>query len=158
MIDRIKRDGEAHPAAPAAGFTVADLAARYWEAHAEVSCNAQTRHGYRGALGNHILPALGTKPVAEVVRADAEALHYALRATPRAADRALLVLSKMFSLAEDWGLAPPGGNPCRFVARYRKGMRGAVPERGGVPPGGSCAVRAGAGEPDAGAGGGGACG
>ena len=122
-IDRIKRDGEAHPAAPEAGFTVADLAARYWEAHAEVSCNAQTRHGYRGALGNHILPALGTKPVAEVVRADAEALHYALRATPRAADRALLVLSKMFSLAEDWGLAPPGGNPCRFVARYRKGMR-----------------------------------
>ena len=34
-----------------------------------------------------------------------------------------MVLSKMFSLAESWGLAPPGGNPCRFVVRYRQGMR-----------------------------------
>ena len=122
-IDRIKRGDEAHPAAPEAVFTVADLAERYWEAHAAVNCNARTRYGYRGALRNHILPALGTRPVASVTRADAEALHYALRAKPRAANRALLVLSKMFSLAEDWGLAPPGGNPCRFVVRYRKGMR-----------------------------------
>ena len=79
---------------------MADLAERYWEAHAAVNCNARTRYDYRGALRNHILPALGTKPVASVVRADAEALHYALRAKPRAANRALLVLSKMFSLAD----------------------------------------------------------
>ena len=34
-----------------------------------------------------------------------------------------MVLSKMFSLAEDWGLAPAGGNPCRFVRKYKEGMR-----------------------------------
>ena len=34
-----------------------------------------------------------------------------------------MVLSKMFSLAEDWGLAPAGGNPCRFVLRYKEGKR-----------------------------------
>ena len=34
-----------------------------------------------------------------------------------------MVLSKMFNLAEDWGLAPPGGNPCRLVLHYREGMR-----------------------------------
>ena len=50
-------------------------------------------------------------------------LHYALRATPRQANRVLLILSKMFSLAEDWGLAPAGGDPCRFVVRYCQGMR-----------------------------------
>ena len=103
--------------------TVADLAERYMEAHAAVNCNAHTREGYRSALRNHILPALGSKPVTKVRRSDAEALHYALRATPRQANRVLLVLSKMFSLAEDWGLAPLGSNPCRFVVRYREGVR-----------------------------------
>ena len=34
-----------------------------------------------------------------------------------------MVLSKMFSLAEAWGLAPSGGNPCRFVLRYKEGKR-----------------------------------
>ena len=27
------------------------------------------------------------------------------------------------SLAEAWGVAPPGGNPCRFVIRYKEEMR-----------------------------------
>ena len=34
-----------------------------------------------------------------------------------------MALSKMFSLAEAWGLAPSGGKPRRFVVRYREGMR-----------------------------------
>ena len=121
-IDRIKR-GEEAGAAPERPLTVAELAERYMEAHVAVNCNAHTQRICRGALRNHILPALGSRPVAAVGREDAEALHYALRATPRAANRALGVLSKMFALAQDWGLAPPGGNPCRFVARYRQGMR-----------------------------------
>ena len=29
----------------------------------------------------------------------------------------------MFQLAEAWGLAPLGANPCRFVPRYREGRR-----------------------------------
>ena len=103
--------------------TVAGLAGRYMEAHAAVNCNAHTRKTYRSALRNHILPALGSKPVTEVRRSDAEAMHYALRDTPRQANRVLMVLAKMFSLAEDWGLAPLGSNPCRFVVRYREGMR-----------------------------------
>ena len=77
---------------------------------------------YRGSLWNHILPALGSRPVAAVGPADAEALHHSLRATPSAANRALGVLSNMFALAQDWGLAPPRGNPCRFVKQYRQGM------------------------------------
>ena len=123
-IGRIKRGKDPVPGwEPEAAPTVADLAERYMEAHAAVNCNAHTREGYRAALRNHILPVLGSKPVTEVLRSDAEALHYALHATPRQANRVLLVLSKMFSLAEDWGLIPSGGNPCRFVVRYRQEMR-----------------------------------
>ena len=66
---------------------------------------------------------MGRLPVAAVGRAEAAALHYDLRDTPRAANRALMVLSKMFSLAEAWGLAPPGGNPCRYVLRYKENAR-----------------------------------
>ena len=120
-IDRIKRGEEPVSAAPV--FTVAELARRYMAAHVETNCNAHTKGIYRGSLENHILPALGTRAVSKVGRADAAALHYSLRGTPRAANRALMVLSKMFSLAEAWGLAPPGGNPCRYVIRYREGMR-----------------------------------
>ena len=61
--------------------------------------------------------------VASVGRGEVAALHYGLRETPRAANRALMVLSKMYSLAEAWGMAPPGGNPCRFVLRYKEGRR-----------------------------------
>ena len=123
-IGRIKRGEDPIPGREQAAVpTVADLAQRYLEAHAAVNCNAHTRNSYRSALDNHILPALGPKPVTEVRRSDAEALHYALRDTPRQANRVLMVLSKMFSLGEDWGLAQAGHNPCRFVVRYREGMR-----------------------------------
>ena len=123
LIDRIKRGKVEVPEAPRPVFTVADLAKRYMETYVAVNCNAHTRGLYQGSLDNHILPALGARAVTDVGRAEIAALHYRLRATPRAANRALMVLSKMFSLAEAWGLAPPGGNPCRFVIRYKEGMR-----------------------------------
>ena len=123
VIGRIK-NGE-NPAPPPSGraLTVADLAMRYMDAHVAVNCNAHTRGIYRGSLDNHIPPALGTMAVDAVGRSEVAALHYALRDTPRAANRALMVLSKMFSLAEAWGLAPAGRNPCRFVLEYKEGKR-----------------------------------
>ena len=123
VIDRIKRGENPVAAPPEPAFTVADLAERYMEAHVAVNCNAHTQGIYRGSLDNHILPALGKMPIPSMGRSEAAALHYELRNTPRAANRALMVLSKMFSLAEDWGLAPVGGNPCRFVRKYKEGMR-----------------------------------
>ena len=123
VIDRIKRGENPVAAPPEPAFTVADLAERYLEAHVAVNCNAHTQGIYRGSLDNHILPALGAMPITLVGPPEAAALHYSLRDTPRAANRALMVLSKMFSLAEAWGLASPGGNPCRFVRKYKEGKR-----------------------------------
>ena len=122
-IERIRNGESAVPTAPDRPLTVADLATRYLDAHVAVNCNAHTQGIYRGSLENHILPALGTLHIDAVGRAEAAALHYGLRDTPRAANRALMVLSKMFSLAEAWGLVPPGANPCRFVLKYREGKR-----------------------------------
>ena len=124
-VARIKR-GENPAPGPAErkdAFTVAAMAERYMEGHVKVHCNAHTQWIYEGSLRNHILPALGAKEVSSVGREDVAALHYGMRETPRAANRALMVLSKMFALSEAWGLAPPGGNPCRHVLRYKEGRR-----------------------------------
>ena len=42
---------------------------------------------------------------------------------PYQANRTLGVLSKIFSLAEVWGLRPDGSNPCRHVKRYKERNR-----------------------------------
>ena len=100
VIDRIKRGEDPLMPPPGPPLTVAALAERYLDTHVAVNCNAHTAGIYRGALDNHILPALGTMPVAAVGRTEAAALHHGLRATPRAANRALMVLSKMFAFAD----------------------------------------------------------
>jgi integrase len=60
------------------------------------------------------------KKVVAVTRADIASLHHAMRATPGAANRVLSLLSKMFTLAEQWGLRPEGSNPVRHIQRYRE--------------------------------------
>ena len=133
VIDRIKRGEEPGPLLPQAGTTVADLAERYMSAHVAQNCNAHTAGIYRGSLENHILPALGMMPLGLVERAHVSALHYRLRETPRAANRALAVLSKMFSLAAAWGLVPDGTNPCRAVRKYKERKRERFLSPRGVP-------------------------
>ena len=46
-----------------------------------------------------------------------------MRETPYQANRTLGVLSKMFNLAELWGLRPDGSNPCLHVKRYKEEKR-----------------------------------
>ena len=123
VIDRIKGGKEPIPPPAQAGATIADLAARYLSAHVAQNCNAHTAGIYRGSLENHILPALGMMPLAVVETAHVAALHYRLRSTPRAANRALAVLSKMFSLAAAWGLVADGTNPCKGVRKYKEKKR-----------------------------------
>ena len=68
-------------------------------------------------------PAIGEMRIAEVERKDIAKLHFDLRDKPYQANRTLGVLSKMFSLAEIWGLRPDGSNPCRHVKRYKENKR-----------------------------------
>ena len=122
-IDRIKRGEDPRISQAQAETTVAALAARYMSGHVAVNCNAHTAGIYRGALDNHILPALGALPLDLVERSHVAALHYQLRETPRAANRALMILSKMFSLAAAWGLVEEGKNPCRAIRKYKERKR-----------------------------------
>src|SRR5207302_6219408 len=103
--------------------TIAELAERFLTEHVEAKRKGSTAAGYRRLLDKIILPALGKRKVADVGRADVTKLHHVNRAAPYQANRALAVLSKMFNLAERWGLRPDGSNPCRHVEKFAEKKR-----------------------------------
>ncbi len=123
VIDRIKRGEETEPRQPETAPTVAGLAERFMRDHVGTRCKPDTAAAYRSLIGNHVEPALGGTAVAQVGRAEVAALHHGLRGTPAVANAALGLLSKMFKMAEVWGLAPAGSNPCRGLRRYRARKR-----------------------------------
>jgi len=112
----LRRDSRTAP-------TVSDLSSRYLAEHATVYKKARSVREDEKLLRVHILPALGSKRVPEVTREHVARLHHRLREKPFAANRVLALLSKMFNLAEQWGLRPDGSNPCRHVKKYREKKR-----------------------------------
>ena len=122
LIDRIKQGEDPVPPPPAPEATIADLAERYMQAHVAVNCRPSTMKLCRRIVTAYILPELGELPITAVDRARVSSLHYKFRDRPNQANRTVDVLSKMFHLAEAWGLTPPRQNPCRSVRRY-KGRR-----------------------------------
>ena len=104
-------DLHAERAAP----TVAELADRFNKEHLPRK-RPGTQDEYQRLLRIHILPALGSKRVADLRHADADAMHRKIAATaPYAANRAVAVLSKMMSLAIKWELR--ADNPVRGIER-----------------------------------------
>ena len=103
--------------------TVAGLCERFMDEHVEGRCKPATRLEYSRLIELFIKPAFGNHKVAAITRADITRLHHDMRATPYQANRTLAALSKMFNLAEIWGLRTDGANPCRHVKKYRETKR-----------------------------------
>src|SRR5918994_1414526 len=103
--------------------TVAELAQRFDKEHIAVRLKPGTAREYRRNLRRFILPAIGRLKVADVTKADIARLHHELRRIPYQANRNLEVISKMFNLAELWGLRPDGSNPRRHIKKYPEEKR-----------------------------------
>ncbi|MBU1157694.1 MAG: tyrosine-type recombinase/integrase [Proteobacteria bacterium] len=103
--------------------TLKDFAERYLSEHAEPKKKPRSVVLDRSMLNNIILPAMGWLKLQAVTRKDVAKLHYDLRETPYQANRVLALLSKMFNLAERWGLREDGTNPCRHVEKFREKKR-----------------------------------
>lgn len=127
IIARVKAGEEPIPAPLApkrqAGPTLADLAERYRTEHLEVRCKPSTVKTADTAMEQHILPAFGTLPLMEVQREKVMALHGGLSETPAMANLVVDVISRMFTMAEAWGMVPDGTNPCREIVKYRARRR-----------------------------------
>jgi integrase len=104
-------------------LTVAELANRFDKEHIAVRLKPGTAREYRRNLRRFILPAIGRLKVADVAKADIARFHHDLRRIPYQANRNLEVISKMFNLAELWGLRPDGSNPRRHIRKYPEEKR-----------------------------------
>ncbi len=96
--------------------TVADLVDR-WRTEAAPKKRPRSVVDDEGMLAGHILPALGRIKVAEVRRADIDKLHRKIgdAGARIRANRALALLSRLFSLAVVWEMRPD--NPVKGIER-----------------------------------------
>ena len=101
--------------------TLDELAERYIQEHAIPKKKPSSVSNDRLLFRLHVLPVLGRHKVAEIVRADVEALHRRIGTSKKTtANRVVALLSKAFNLAEVWGWRPDGTNPCRHVQRFKE--------------------------------------
>jgi integrase len=104
-------------------ITVKELAERFEKEHIALRLKPSTAKGYKRMLERFIIPRLGNLRVTEVTRADIAQLHHDLRHIAYDANRCLEMISKMFNLAEMWGLRPDGSNPRKHIKKYPEEKR-----------------------------------
>jgi integrase len=117
--------------------TVADLADAFLT-HADAKLKPSTVREYRRLLGvtevrrgpgkgkprvGELRQALGRFKVTEITRAQVSKLHLGMQRRPYMANRALAVISALFSYAETQGYRSGLGNPCKGVVQYREHKR-----------------------------------
>jgi integrase len=103
--------------------TMKAFAERFMGEYAAAHLKPSSQEVYQFIIDNHVVPALGKLRVDRVQRADVEALHLKLQATPTAANRTLVLLHGMFERAEAWGLRPQNSNPAQGIRYYRERKR-----------------------------------
>lgn len=100
--------------------TMASLCERFLEDYAKSFCKPSTQKSYEIMIRTSIRPYFGARKIAEICRKDVVTFHHEMRDKPYMANRAVSVLSRMFNLAEDWGLRTEGSNPARRIKKYRE--------------------------------------
>lgn len=101
--------------------TMNDLAKDFLERYARAHKRASSIRNDRQMLEKIILPEIGMIRVRAVTRRDIETVHNGLKQTPYRANRVLALLSKMFTLAVEWGWRTD--NPAKGVPRYPEDRR-----------------------------------
>lgn len=83
----------------------------------------RTLEMYATLIRLQLKPAFSGKPISEIGPAHVARAHASWSATPRTANFAVAVLSKLLSWAEGHGYRAPGDNPCRNIERYKETKR-----------------------------------
>jgi integrase len=111
-------DIEAERGAP----TVAALIERFLAEHVSRK-RPHTQYDYKNVIARHVAPALGRLKVTEVTYSDIDALHRKITKAghPTQANRAVAVVSKMFSLAIRWRMR--ADNPAKGIERNAEHKR-----------------------------------
>lgn len=106
-----------------AGTTVRQFAETYMERHAKPHKKSWREDQRR--LNKYVVPALGSKDLRAVRRADVARLHNDIgQETPVEANRVLALVSVVLNKAEEWGFLPEGHpNPASGVQSFREKSR-----------------------------------
>jgi integrase len=75
---------------------------------------------YRQFWRDIVAPELCNKLVKDVRSETIDRLHKKHMSTPYQANRSLAFLSRLFTLAEAWGMREFGSNPCKHVERFKE--------------------------------------
>lgn len=102
--------------------TLAQVSAIYLE-EARSKIKPRSFDEYDRAFRLHILPKIGTTPVALLTPRDIAALHLALRDTPYQANRTVQYLSAFLNWTEARGYRPAHSNPCARLQRFPEHAR-----------------------------------
>ncbi|MES2985315.1 MAG: site-specific integrase [Pseudomonadota bacterium] len=99
--------------------TIEALCELYITKHAELKNKPSSVKLNRHLIQKHIIPYFAGRKITEITSRDICEFQYHHRNTRTQANRLLELLSKMFNLAEIWGLRE-SGNPCRNIDRFKE--------------------------------------
>jgi integrase len=108
-------------AATANGITLEAFAAEWMANHVRLKCRSKTAADYAQNLRKHVIPAIGSRAIADLTFSDINALHVKMRGSPRAANYTIGMLSGMMAHAIRGGLRRD--NPVRGITRYPEQAR-----------------------------------
>jgi integrase len=102
--------------------TVAEAASLFMSRHGS-HLAAQTRRDYQRLFDTAILPAFGSRRVHDISAGEVERFHAGMAQTPRQANLALAVLSKLMNWLETQKLREKHSNPCVDIKRFKENHR-----------------------------------
>jgi integrase len=115
-------DPQANKASFRESPTMNDLWVRFKSDHL-ARLKDRTADGYKQIWRLHVERPLGKMRVADITRDDVYRIHRMIANSPYQANRTVAMLSKMFNLAERWGMRLDGSNPCRLIEKYKEHSR-----------------------------------
>jgi integrase len=114
-----------------AALSLREVAELYLDKHVATKRKPETQRLYRFVLESHVLPSIGSIRASLVTRADVARMQASIirgrqhRANGgrTTANRALAVLSAMYTWAQGQGLVPEGVNPVPKVERFKENKK-----------------------------------
>ncbi len=88
-----------------------------------VKLKPKTRHDYDRLFRKVIFPVFGSRKIDDLSRSDMSRFHSLKAETPRQANFALAVLSKLMNWSEAQGLRVENSNPCKGILKYKEKRR-----------------------------------
>jgi integrase len=114
------REPEADKPKAAGAYSMDDLWNEYLATYATKHKKESSIKIDRWNFAAHVEPVFRGRPAVSITGKDIQKLLDRMEDTPTAANRVRALLSKMFSLAEEWERIPRGSNPAKYTRKFKE--------------------------------------